>query len=217
MNGIDVSEWQGEIDWSRVRTDFAIIRAGYGRVAEQEDSRFRANYEGCRANGIPCGAYWFSYAQSAEEAVEEARACLAVIRGREFEFPVYYDVEDERILSLGTVAVSAIIRAFLDTLEREGWFAGLYMSADNLVFADSDIKRRYALWVADYLQKPEGAGMWQKSSQGEIEGIEGYVDLDESFEDYPTIIRNAGLNNLGKSHTLTVIIDGEEIIRDYRF
>ncbi len=215
-DGIDVSEWQGGIDWSRVRTDFAIIRAGYGRLVSQTDRRFTANYEGCRSNGIPCGAYWFSYAESPEDAVREARACLEVIRNRRFEYPVYYDVEDERIFSSGKTA--EIITAFLDTLEKSGYFAGLYMSRSTLYeYTTEEIRRKYALWVADYSEKPENVGMWQKSSTGMIDGITGNVDLDTSYEDYPSVIKNAGLNGFGRQHTITVEIDGEIIIKDYRF
>ena len=67
--GIDVSEWQGDINWSQVQTDFAVIRAGYGRSALQRDKKFTANYEGCNANNIPCGAYWYSYAVTPEDAL----------------------------------------------------------------------------------------------------------------------------------------------------
>lgn len=218
-DGIDVSEWQGVIDWKKVRTDFAILRAGYGRLVTQADRRFQANYEGCKSNNIPCGAYWFSYAESVDDARQEAAACLEIIKNRQFEYPIYYDVEEQRTLALGKQTVSAIIRAFLDSLEQSGYFAGLYMSLDNFnAYTDEEIRRRYAVWIADYgTQRPDNAGMWQKSSAGRIDGIQGNVDLDESFEDYPSIIRNAGLNGFERQHTITVEIDGRIIIKDYRF
>lgn len=222
INGIDVSEWQGEIDWNQVNTGFAIIRAGYGRTPEQEDKYFRANYEGCKRQGIPCGTYWYSYALTAEEAIKEAEACIEVIKGKSFEYPVYFDVEDTRTLALGREAVSAIIRAFLDRLEQAGYFAGLYMSESILVsYTEPEIRERYAVWIAAYdVPAPDYSGsygIWQKSSTGKIDGIEGNVDLNEAYKDYPEIIKSAGLNGFGKSHTITVIIDGEEIIKDYRY
>ena len=70
--GIDVSEWQGDINWSSVNADFAVLRAGYGRYAAQEDKKFKANYSGCKDYHIPCGVYWYSYALTAEDAVREA-------------------------------------------------------------------------------------------------------------------------------------------------
>ena len=80
-SGIDVSEWQGDIDWSKVRTDFVIIRAGYGRELSQGDKRFEHNYAGAKSAGIPCGAYWYSYAMSEDEARREAAVCMEVLRG----------------------------------------------------------------------------------------------------------------------------------------
>lgn len=221
--GIDVSQWQGDIDWSRVKTDFALIRAGYGRTSAQTDTKFSANYLGCKSAGIPCGAYWFSYAESVEDAKLEAKACLEVIRGKQFEYPIYYDVEDSRILALGKAAVSKIIRAFLDTLEAEGYFAGLYMSAEPfLTYTEESIRSRYALWIADYTNKrPDisGLGVWQKSSTGSVTGITGNVDLDEAYIDYPKIIKEAEKNGFSgtQEHTLTVIIDGKTVVKDYRF
>lgn len=218
-NGIDVSEWQGSIDWKKVKTDFAILRAGYGRLVTQADKCFQANYDGCKANNIPCGAYWFSYAESVDDARQEAAVCLEIIKNKQFEYPIYYDIEEQRIFALGKQTVGAIIRTFLDTLEQSGYFAGLYMSLNNLnAYADDEIRRKYAVWVADYsTQRPASYGMWQKSSTGKINGIQENVDLDESYEDYPSIIKNAGLNGFEKRHTITVEIDGKTIIKDYRF
>ena len=92
--GIDVSRWQGSIDWTKVKTDFCIIQAGFGREASQKDIRFDENYSGCKAAGIPCGAYWYSYATSEDEARKEAAVCLDILKGRQFEYPIYYDVEE---------------------------------------------------------------------------------------------------------------------------
>ena len=99
MKGIDVSVHNGKIDWQKVRAagiDFAILRAGYGRLASQRDNRFKENYAGAKAAGIPVGAYWYSYAMSEDEARLEADVFLSVIKGKQFEFPVYYDVEEKK-------------------------------------------------------------------------------------------------------------------------
>ena len=197
--GIDVSEWQSDIDWSRVQTDFALIRAGYGRYTSQKDKKFDANYRGCRNNGIPCGAYWYSYALTPDDAVREANACLEVIKGCQYEYPIYYDVELQEHFALGRERVSAIIRAFLDTVERAGYWVGLYMSAHYLNnYVDNDILERYAVWVAHHdAAVPDYSGsfgMWQYSSTGIVSGINGNVDLDICYTDYPKLIREAGLN-----------------------
>ncbi len=215
-NGIDVSEWQGSINWTNVTTDFCIIRAGYGRYIAQKDKRFEENYAGCSSKGIPCGTYWYSYAVTPEEAVLEAQVCLEAIRGKQFEYPVYFDIEEQRQFSLGRERVSAIIRAFLTTVEQAGYWVGLYTNKNALEqYVDNDIRTRYAVWVAQYgVSAPtyNGVyGMWQKSSTGRIDGISGNVDLDESYVDYPSLIREAGLNGFakGESRQVTLTIDGQ--------
>lgn len=212
IKGIDVSEWQGFVDWSKVKatdTKFAILRAGYGREISQKDKQFENNYKECMVHGMPCGAYWYSYATSEDEARKEAAVCLEILKGKQFEYPIYYDVEEQRILSLGRDKVSAIIKAFCGELEKAGYFVGLYMSAyplGNLV--SEEVRSRYAVWVAHYgVTKPcySGAyGIWQKSSTGSVEGISGNVDLDEAYQDYPSIIKAAGLNGYKKQSAATV-------------
>lgn len=202
-NGIDVSRWQGQIDWKSVRTDFVIIQAGFGREVSQKDIQFEANYNGCKANNIPCGAYWYSYAQTPEDAEKEANACLTVINGKKFEYPIYYDVEEQAVLNLGKARVSAIIRAFLEKVEAAGYFVGLYMAASHLnSYVEDDIRNRYAVWVAHInTNKPSYSGsygMWQYSWTGKVNGISGDVDKDYVYIDYPAIIKNAGLNGFKK-------------------
>lgn len=202
-SGIDVSEWQGDIDWSKVRTDFVIIRAGYGRELSQRDKRFERNYAGAKSAGIPCGAYWYSYAMSEDEARREAAVCMEVLHGKQFEYPIYLDVEEQKVLALGRDKVSAIIAAFLKELENSGYFAGLYMSAYQLTNLTTDyIKERFAVWVANYdVTKPSYSGsygMWQKSSKGRIAGISGNVDIDECYADYPKHIIGAGDNGFSE-------------------
>ena len=203
-NGIDVSYAQGNIDYDRLRghTDFVIMRAGFGRYASQTDSCFKRNYSLCKQKKIPCGAYWFSYAQSEEEARQEARACIKVLKGKKFEYPIYYDVEGTALLG-GADKVSAKCRAFCDTLEKAGYFAGIYMSASPLeTLLDESTRKRYAIWAAEYggaLNYNGPVGMWQNSSSGRVSGIAGNVDTDICYEGYPEIIKKAGLNGYGKA------------------
>ena len=111
-HGIDVSKHQGKIDWQAVRetgsVNFAILRAGFGRYANQKDPQFERNYAGAKAAGIPVGAYWYSYAQTTEEAREEAKACLQVLQGKHFEFPIYFDIEDSTQVHLSKFTLTAI-------------------------------------------------------------------------------------------------------------
>ncbi|WP_196243285.1 GH25 family lysozyme [Ruminococcus flavefaciens] len=210
MKGIDVSVHNGKIDWQKVRAagiDFAILRAGYGRLASQKDERFVENYAGAKAAGIPVGAYWYSYAMTPEEAELEADVFLSVIKGKQFEMPVYFDLEEKKQFDLGKEKVSAIMRAFLERVEAAGYFVGLYGSASSLVtHTADDIKSRYTIWLAHWVDQTNysGAyGIWQHSEKGSVDGINGNVDLDIGYKNFPTIIKAKGLNGYGKAANLT--------------
>lgn len=204
INGIDVSEHQGTIDWTKVSTDFVMIRAGYGREISQKDKFFETNYSGCKIRGIPCGTYWYSYAMTTEEAVKEAKVCLEVIKGKKFEFPVYFDIEEKKTLALGMEKCSAIAAAFLEIIEKAGFWAGIYSSKSNLEnYISEQIRSRYAVWVAHYgvakTNYSGNFGIWQKSNTGTVPGISGNVDLDECYVDYPAEVKAAGLNGYSNS------------------
>lgn len=212
-NGIDVSIYQGDIDWKRVKADFVIIRAGYGSSAAGIDEKFQRNYTGCEENEIPKGCYWFSYAVTPEEAAEEARAMLSVIRGKRFEYPIYYDVENRSQFRLGKSRLSEIIRTFIKTLEAEGYMAGLYMSAYYLnTVVEEDIINTYPIWVADYsiVNSFNGKyGIWQygiagspqfnTTGAGYVPGVDGECDLDRCYINYPEKIKTLGLNGYTKA------------------
>lgn len=198
--GIDISRYQGKPDFARLKREvgFVIMQAGFGRYASQKDAEFDRNYTECRKHGIPCGAYWFSYAASADDARTEARACAEVIKGRQLEYPVYYDIEG----SACSGDVSAKCKAFCSELERLGWFAGIYISRSPAqTYLDSYCISKYALWLAEYggrLNWAGDVGMWQNSSSGRFSGISGDVDTDICFVDYPALIRSGGFNGFEK-------------------
>lgn len=198
--GIDVSEHQGNINWSHVKTDgvkFAIIRAGYGKELSQKDAQFENNYAGCKSNGVPCGVYWYSYATTVAEAKQEAHVCLKVIAGKTFEYPVYFDLEEPSQFALGKKACSDIVQAFCDEIEKAGYYAGLYCSTSYLNgYVSESVRKRYTIWCADYREScgyTGDYGIWQPGT-GTIYGIDTEVDLDYAYIDFPKIIKNAGLN-----------------------
>ena len=217
LKGIDVSYCQNEIDWDAAKTsglvDFAILQAGYGKEPNQVDTQFNRNYAACKRLGIPCGAYWFSYAMSADEARREAQVFLQTIKGKSFEYPVYMDLELAKQFALGKAACSAIVDAFLSVLEQSGYYAGLYCSTyylDN--YLSDSIKSRYAVWCAQYASKctyQNQYDIWQYNVAGNAEydiigqksipGIVGECDMDYCYTDYPAIIKAAGLNGFAKS------------------
>lgn len=193
-NGIDVSKWQGVIDWKIVKADFCIIRAGIGTA---KDVKFEANYAGCKSAGIPCGAYWYLKSTTPDAARREAAACISTLSGKCFEYPIYADIEMSAQFKLGRDACTAISEVFCEELEKAGYFVGLYSSKSHLEnYFTEAIRQRYAVWVAHYAKSTsyKGAGMWQKSDKGSCKGITGNVDLDECYIDYPAIIKAVGKN-----------------------
>ena len=196
------------IDWGKVKTDgidFAILRAGYGKLASQKDQKFEQNYKNAKAVNLPVGAYWYSYAMNENEARQEADVFLSVIKGKQFEMPVYFDLEEKKQFDLGKEKVSAIMRAFLEKVESAGYFTGLYGSASSLTtHTADDIKSRYTIWLAHWVNQTNYSGayaIWQYSSKGKVAGINGNVDLDICYKDFPTVIKNKGLNGWAKSST----------------
>lgn len=203
--GIDVSKHNGVIDWAKVKknVDFAVIRAGYGRLIEQKDKQFENNYAGAKAQGIPVGCYWYSYAHSVAEAQTEARVFLQAIKGKSFEFPVYLDFEEESQFRLGKETCSAMAKAFLEIVESAGYFVGIYSSKSGLEsYIDADIRKKYSVWVAHVNVSKTSYAMpfdvWQYSWKDRISGISGDVDCNYAYKDFPTIIKNIGLNGFPK-------------------
>lgn len=204
-NGIDVSVHNGNIDWNKVKAsgvEFAIIRAGYGRTTTQEDDKFQQNYTNARAAGIPVGAYWYNYAKTVDDAKNEAAACLKVLAGRQFDYPIYYDVEEQNVLALGRERVSAIIKAFCEEIEKAGYYTGVYTGASAAKSClDEEVRKSYDLWIAHWgVSEPayDLYGMWQRTDSGNVNGISGKVDLDTAYKDYPAIMAATGLNNYPK-------------------
>lgn len=206
LNGIDVSKHNGQIDWNAVKAsnkvEFALLRAGLGRLASQKDKQFERNYSECKRLDIPIGAYWYSYAMSPSEARQEAKVFLEVIKGKTFEYPIYFDIEEDEQLKLGKKAVSDMITTFCETLEDAGYFVGVYTSRSSFQnYIDNACKTAYTSWVAEWgnkLNYTDPADMWQKSDRGTIPGIQGRVDLDECYRDFPSIIKRLGKNGFAK-------------------
>lgn len=210
MKGIDVSAFQKQIDFNAVKkagVEFVIIRAGFGSYISQKDPYFEQNYTRAKAAGLKVGAYWFSYANSPEAAAQEARTCAEAIKGKTFEFPIYYDLENDPKsnyfpFSKGKEHCSKLVTVFCTELEKLGYFAGLYISRSPLqTHITKEVAERFALWVAEYGSKLNyngNYGVWQNSSTGRFVGIIGNVDTDICYIDYPSIITKGGFNGYTK-------------------
>ena len=200
--GIDISYCQTNVNWNTLNVDFVLMRAGYGRYAYQKDAMFEKHYAGACSRNIPKGAYWYSYAMSEAEAREEARVCIQILKGKKFEYPIYFDVEEQAQFNLGRAKVSAIVKAFCTEMEKAGYWVGLYTNTNWYInVIDDEIKTRYAIWIAHWdVAKPGISGpygIWQYKV-GTINGVAGRCDLDYSYVDYPTEIKKAGLNGYPK-------------------
>lgn len=175
-------------------------------MASQRDKKFEDNYSGAKAVGIPIGAYWYSYATTVDEARLEAEVCVSILKGKQFEYPIYFDLEEQKAFDTGKANCSAMVRAFCEVLEKAGYWAGVYTSRSPLgTHIEDNIKTRYALWIAEYGSKLDfsgSVGIWQYSCKGSVNGISGDVDLDTGYVDYPTKVKAAGLNGYGAEEAL---------------
>lgn len=202
-NGIDVSQHQGIIDWEKVKNhiDFAIIRCGYGQdIPGQDDRMFKRNADECTRLNIPFGVYLYSYAKNETEALSEAKHVLRLIEGYQMAYPIYLDLEDPRVGQLSNDQIERNARVFANELSRHNYYPGFYASyywwRTKLT---GSFFTRYTRWVARYADElGEDAylfDMWQYSDNGFVEGIDGPVDLNYAYRDFPNEIKEKGLNN----------------------
>ena len=193
MKGIDVSQWNGNIDWEKVAqsdVDYAIIRVGYGNdEVAQDDKQFQNNIKGCVENKIPFGVYIYSYATNISMARSEAEHTLRLIKDYELNFPVYYDLEDNSLTNLSADNLGVIAKTFCDVINDAGYEVGIYANLNwwNNYLTDPvfDSPNWYK-WVAQYnsvcnYQKPYT--MWQCCSNGKVDGIDGLVDINFWYSD----------------------------------
>ena len=208
MKYIDVSKFQGRIDWEKVKqTDVAgvMIHAGYGQG--NIDEQFVRNISECNRLNIPCGIYWFGYAYTKQMALSEAFYALKAVAPYRLELPIAYDWEydSERVAKNHGITptpqlVNTLVKTFCGAIENDGYYAMNYTNLDFLGRLMTDVKA-YDLWLAQWNGNPSTAkpsrscGIWQWGAS-KVDGIGSNVDTNESYRDYPTIIRNAGLNNL---------------------
>ncbi|MBP5197786.1 MAG: glycoside hydrolase family 25 protein [Lachnospiraceae bacterium] len=194
--GIDVSKWNGDIDWDKVKNDgvnFAIIRIGYrGSVtgALVEDPYFKANIDGAKQSKVDTGIYFFTQAVNEVEAVEEASAVLNLLGDKKIDYPIFIDTEgaggNGRADGLDKEMRTKVCEAFCRTIENAGYTAGVYASRNwfnnNL---DTSKLEKYKIWLAEYRSVPLYGGYydcWQYTSKGSVDGIKGRVDLNLWYE-----------------------------------
>lgn len=186
---IDVSTWQGSIDFNKVKSagyNYVIIRAGYGKEKSQKDNMFETNYKNAKSAGLKVGAYWFSYAMSPSTATAEADACLSCIKGKKFELPVYYDMEYQPAMSTSNSNYTKMAVNFCNKLKSNGFKSGVYSSAsvyDYLLNRTTLKNNGISIWNAEWYTKPSiSCDVWQYSDNGRINGISTNVDLNYIYD-----------------------------------
>ena len=204
--GIDISAWQRGFDFDKAiaeGVEFVILRAAY---STGKDTQFETFYKKCKERNIPVGAYHYSMAKTVADARAEAEFMIKTLAGKQFEYPIYLDVEDKTQQVLGKDTLTAIIQVYCDTLEKAGYYVGIYSTYAYLnSYTHIDRLDKYDKWIAQWTSKctsKKPFGMWQfggetnKIRTNKVAGVT--CDQDYCYKDYPSIMRNAGLNGFGK-------------------
>lgn len=204
FNGIDVSRWQGQINWAKVKASgiqYAIIKCGGSDDGMYTDKCFEYNYQNARANGIKVGVYYFvnDKFKTFDEAVNQAKHCLRILDGKELDLPVYVDIEAKE-LSGHQQEVTEAALAFMATIGNEGGYRyGVYGSdisgfKDRMKYDIFLLNPEISIWCARYGSEPKYAtkwDIWQSSSSGTVPGINGRVDTDvvkpKAFNQEPVV------------------------------
>lgn len=199
--GIDISVYQKNMNLTQAKNEgveFVIIRGAYGN---KKDTAFESNYNKAKQAGLEVGVYWWTRAVSEAQAREEAQILIDnCLKGKQFEYPIYIDVEDKLLANLGKSKVDAVITSACQTLEANGYFAGFYMNLDwyKNKCNGSELAKRFSCWIAYWTSKEQNYPMWQfggetnKIRSNKVAGV--VCDQDYCFTDFPSIIKNAGLN-----------------------
>lgn len=196
--GIDVSTWNGTIDWNKVAksgVSYAIIRCGFRGTTVGglvEDNKFASNVKNATDAGIKVGIYFFTQAISEAEAVEEASMCLSLVEGKKITYPIFIDVESAtngRANGLSKDARTAIVKAFCKTIANSGYKAGVYANKNWFTnYLNTSELTGYSIWLAQYAASPTYTAtrydLWQYTNKGSISGISGDVDLDLNYLGY---------------------------------
>ena len=212
--GIDVSYHNGTIDWKRVKqseVEYAIIRCGYGtNDKSQDDKKWEENVKGCTDNNIPYGVYLYSYADTVEKASSEADHAIRLLQGKKLKYPVYYDLEEDKLRDkISKKTIADIAQTFCDKLSAKGYTVGIYANKDWFTNYLTDSRfNNWTKWVAQYNTVCNYQGkydMWQCSSTGRVPGISGNVDLNYSYRPFENSYGGGNTNNGG---TTTKYSDG---------
>ena len=232
IKGIDISTWQQNVDYSKLKSqgiEFAIIRCGYGKYLTQKDTMFEKHYAGLKNAGIKVGVYLYSYVTSIDNALLEAQNCLKIIEGKTFELPIFYDLEDKITKYLGKEVITECAKVFCTEIERSGRKAGVYANLDwfnNYINVNELINNNFKIWLAQWHNQITAnfkVDYWQYTSNGNVDGISGNVDLDYCYDDISETVETVekpvekSKFEVGQTYTLQVDLNVRTGARNFFF
>ena len=219
--GVDISKWQSGFDFNNALqegVEFVILRGAY---AMSKDKCFETFYNQCKSLNIPVGVYHYTMAETVDEARDEANFMLNILKGKQFEYPIWLDVEDKVQKTLGKDLLTQIITTYLDILEGAGYYVGIYSTYLYLRdYAHIDMLDKYDKWIAQWSTKntcKKPYGMWQfggetnKIRTNKVAGVT--CDQNYAYKDYPAIMKKAGLNGFTKGKSIDQL--AREVIAGY--
>lgn len=203
--GVDLSEHNNNIDFSKLKQngiDFVILRAGFGRLSNQKDKNFETYYQLCKLHNLKVGCYWYMYADSQLDIALEIQAFKDVIKGKQFEYPIFLDIEEQKTFNIPNLENH--VKDGLLSLEKDGYFCGVYCSDYHFSKMLSNVKSRFCQWVANWNGDPLSAlngktGIHQFIVKQDATFHNDKLDYNMSNYDYSQIIIKGGYNGYPKS------------------
>lgn len=211
VKGLDISVYQKGISFDAIKSsvEFVILRAGFtgwggDGTNKNKDACFEDFYKQAKERGIPVGAYWYSCANTYAKGKAEAEYLYSnCLKGKQFEYPICMDVEEDRHQRVGKAQMAEAIKGFCEYLEGKGYYVSIYANSNYFNnYIDTANLKQYDKWLAVWTSKKPtfkygDYGMWQNSSSGSVGGMR--VDTNYAYKDYPNIMKTNGLNGYGKS------------------
>ena len=229
IKGIDISVYQQKVDFEKVKKsgiEFVIIR---GAIGTRKDTMFESHYSDAKNAGLKVGCYYYTLAKNVAEAKGEADVFLNCIRGKQFEYPIYFDIEDPSLQNLGKQVLTDIVLAWCGKVQSAGYYVGIYANPDwFLNRLDLERLKGFDKWLAHWVSVPKWdnsfGGLWQYGLT-RVDGYNGDIDGDYSYRDYEKTIKTLGLNGFGKTTvqpenkktvTVAVTVEGKTYTGDLK-
>ena len=214
--GIDVSEWQGKINWdvAKKHIDYAILRLGWvgNKNNHTLDKYFERNYAECKRLGIPVGVYVYCYSSSVETIKKGAEWTVEKLKNKTLDLPVYIDMEDNTIASKGKQVLTDMCIAYNEIIEKAGFWAGVYANKNWFEnYLDKEkLGNRFTCWLAQYSSaytlNMNNIDIWQYSSSGKVDGIAGNVDVNYMYRDLISEIKGTVIKEPVKEPTIDELV-----------